>query len=517
MSRNFIPKLVFVIVAVLHLMLAAGPARSQSVSIEGQIEGTVIDANGAPVPKALVTAHNVGTGDSQGTESNEEGTFRFLIISPGQYVVTAEASGFKRFEQLGIILSAGQTKTINVQLEAGSPSELVVVTSDTAIADPSRFAVGRQLNPRDVNNLPLVSRNPYNFVLLQPGVNGREVKTPIVIDISVAGLRRRVGYEIDGTSSNDHNASGYRLNFLSETFVKEMQLLSTGYPAEFGDTAGAIVNVVTQSGSNNTNGTVSTIYRPSSFTAKPFENQDRAGTNIQAFGGTAVMGGPIIKNRWHYFVGYEWTRRNYIQPITIKLDDRASLIESGLSPAIFVSKLPTSDTLPYLSLRTDANISASTRVSMRYNNFVAGLRHSGPGGLLTTDRSFGFSGYSFAVAAEAVTSISPTFFSEFHFQLATEINRTVADKQLSGRGPTITITNIAGFGPDPNVGVISPSESTSQFQEALTRIVGPHTFKFGGGMNFIEDRPAAELASQYTFPTLVAYQNAASGVDRQTL
>ena len=154
---------------------------------------------------------------------------------------------------------------------------------------------------------------------------------------------------------------------------------------------------------------------------------------------------------------------------------------------------------------------------MRYNNFVAGLRHSGPGGQLTTDRSFGFSGYSFALAAQAVTTFSPTFFSEFHFQFATEINRTIADEQLSGRGPTVTITNVAGFGPDPNLGVVAPSESTTQFQEAISRIAGHHTFKFGGGLNFIQDHPAAQLSSQYTFQTLNAYLDAVGGVESQEL
>jgi len=515
MSRDLIPKLVYIIVAAVSLS-GAFRALSQSVSLEGKIEGIVLDANGAVVPDASVSAFNLNTGQSRTTRSNQEGTYRFPLISPGQYVITAEANGFKRFERRGVNLSAGETGIVDISLEAGNPSESVAVTFDTAIADPSRFAVGRNLNSRDVNNLPLVSRNPYNFILLQPGVNGREVTNPNVIDMSVAGLRRRVGYQIDGSDNNDYNASGFRLDFLSEIFIQEMQLLSTNYPAEYGDTAGAIVNVITRSGSNNTNGSLSFIYRPSALTAKPFGSQPGTGTNVNAYGGTAAVGGAIIKDRWHIFAAYEWTRRNSIQPISVAPENRTRLIDTGLPPSIFINKLPLSDTLPYLSVRTDASVSGSTRVSLRYNNFVSGLKHSGPGGVLTTERSFGFSGYAYALAAQAVTTFSPTLFSEFHFQDATHITRTIADEQQSGRGPTVTITNVAAFGPDPNLGVISPSESTVQFQETITRIAGNHTFKFGGGMNFIEDHPAAQLASQYTFSRIEDYISAVSGTTPQS-
>jgi hypothetical protein len=500
-------------VLLLILLMAITSALAQA--LDARIDGTVCDANGAAVSGVNVTAKNLGTGESKTASTNSAGTFRFPIIGPGGYVMSAEAKGFKRAERRGINLSAGESVMITILIEVGSPNEVVVVSADAAIADVSRSAVGRQLNQRDINDLPLLARNPYNLVLLQPGVNGREKSDPSVIDLSVAGLRRRAAYQIDGSNDNDYNSSGFRLTMPSEIFVKEMQLLSTGYPAEFGGTAGAIVNTITRSGTNELNGTITAIYRPSILTAKPFGFQPGTGSNIAAYGGTAALGGPIIRDRWHYFAGYEWTRRNYIVPIDVTPQDQKALIAAGLSPTIFLNKQSTSDTLPYFSVRSDARLSRSTRISFRYSNFIAALRHAVTGGLLTTDRSFGFSGYSYSLATQAVTSFTPTFFSEFRFQVGRHITRTIGD-ELTGRGPTVTVVGSAAFGPDPNVGSVTPNEGTFQFQETITRVVGDHSFKFGGGLNFIRDRPTAQLGSQYTFADVGKYLQALTGLDRRS-
>jgi len=489
---------------ILLLLVFAFATPSTAQNLHARIEGTVEDGNGAAIPNATVTVHNLGTGDVKTTTTNEDGVFRFPILTPGSFTVSAEASGFKRFERLGINLSAGSTATINVMIEVGRPDETVTVAFDRDIADTSKIAVGRQVNQRDVNNLPLVSRNPYNFILLQPGVNGRKVSDPRVIDMSAAGLRRRVAYQIDGSNDNDYNLSGYRLNLLSETAIQEIQLITTGYPAEYGGTAGAIVNSITRSGTNDVDGSVSMLHRPSSLTAKPFGFQPGTGTNVSSFGLTAVIGGPIVKDRWHYFAAFEWTRRNYIVPITIASNSRDLLTLYGLSPSIFVNKQPTSDTLPYLDTRIDGNVTEATKVNVRFNNFVSDKRHAGTGGQLTTDRSFGYSGHAFALSGQAVTTFSQSFYSEFRFQAGRNVLRVIGN-ELTGSGPTVNILNVAGFGPDPAVGSKPEDEQTVQFNEAFTRIGGHHIFKFGGGANFIADEPTGQLASQYTFGSLAAY------------
>ena len=501
MSRKLIPNVLFLLAAICTV--------SSSQTLDSRIEGHVTDLNGAVVANAAITASNLGTGESRTTVTNEEGSFRFPIIVPGQYTITVEATGFKGLRQ-GISLSAGESTNVALTVEPGLPDEIVVVTSDAAITDTSRIAVGRQVNERDVNNLPLLARNPYNFVLLQPGVAGRGMPNPNAIDVSVAGLRRRVGYQIDGNAENDFGLSGFRLSLPSEVFVREIQILSTGYPAEFGNTAGAIVNVVTPSGSNELTGMASAIYRPSTLTAKPFSFVPGTSSNVNAYGGTATLAGPIVRNRWHFYAGYEWTERHSIAPITITPSERDLLINAGLSPGSFVNTNSQSDTLPYFIARTDAKLSDSTRMNARFNLFVAHLRHAGPGGRLTTEREYGYSGFAYALSLQTVTTFTPKFFSEFRFQPARHVTRTIAGRSTP-TGPTITITGIASFGPDPNVGTVGPDEATTQFQESLTRLVGRHTFKFGGGVIFIVDRPTGPLSSQYTFRSISDYVKALTG------
>src|SRR5437868_6913803 len=198
----------------LLIIFAVESILSQSQALDGQIEGIVIDQQGAVIAGVSVKAVNVQTGAERTTYSNADGTFLFPILSLGSYSIIAVSPGFKTFEQNGITLSAGQTAPISVRMERGNIEETVTVTSDTAIADASKFEVGRVVNSRDAKNLPLISRNPYNFALLQPGVTGRAVKDPFAIVLNANGLRRRVGYQLDGGYNNDSNQGGVRLNLI---------------------------------------------------------------------------------------------------------------------------------------------------------------------------------------------------------------------------------------------------------------------------------------------------------------
>ncbi|MEP6945899.1 MAG: carboxypeptidase regulatory-like domain-containing protein [Acidobacteriota bacterium] len=495
----------------LLLIFGVTATYSQSQALDAQIEGVVSDPNGSVVPNALVTAINGQTGAKRAATTNADGIFRFPILTLGMYTIIAESPKFKRSERRGVELSAGQTAWIDIFLEPGAARETVTVTSDAAIADGSKFEIGHHVNARDVEDLPLVSRNPYNFILLQPGVHGRTVADPLAIDMSANGLRRRVSYQIDGGYNNEANLSGFRLTFVSETFVKEVQLLTRGYSAEFGNTAGAIVNVVTRSGTNHLDGTMSVLYRPDVLSAKPFGfERGSADPNVNGYGTTATLGGPVIKDRWQFYAGYEWLRRETASPVTISAPNRLLLIAAGLDRSIFENSEPTRDTQPYFIVRTDAEISEKARVSFRYNRFDAGLRNLGAGNLNTTERSTDRVGYDHAFAAQSVTAFSERFFNEFRYQYASRVSPLIANS-YTGSGPSISISNVANFGPSPSVGSIGPEESTSQFQDIITKVFREQTFKIGGGLNFIHDQPTSNVSSSYIFPDIQSYINAANG------
>ena len=162
------------LVLALVLVAPAASAAAQSQAINGTIEGTVLDAQGAVLPGVTITVANIDTGDQRVVVTNDSGLFRAPLLTLGAYRVTAELQGFRKFEQTGVRLSAGSTAVINITLTVGAVAETITVVADSPIVDLAKIEQGRTLNEAEIKTLPLTSRNPYNFALLQPGVVGFE-------------------------------------------------------------------------------------------------------------------------------------------------------------------------------------------------------------------------------------------------------------------------------------------------------------------------------------------------------
>ena len=498
------------------LLITAVLVQSQSYGLGAGIECFVADVSGAAVLTATVSAINMDTGGRRTAASNENGTYRFPILSPGRYTLIVEHPGFKRFERRGITLSTGQTATVSIILEPGNTDETVTVTSDTAIADLSNFEIGRKINPRDVANLPLVSRNPFNFVLLQPGTTGRAVSTTAVVPLSSNGLLRRAAYQLDGGYNNDADVGGFRLSFVSEVFIKEVQVLGSGYSAEFGNTAGTVVNVVTRWGTNDFDGTLALLYRPSALAAKPFAYKSGdPDPNLNAYGFTTAIGGPIIKDRWHFYAAYERMHRTQNAPIAVSDANRNALLMAGLPASIFGNSAGAIDILPYFIFRTDALNLRSTRLSFRYNRFDPEVTNAGIGGLNTTERSFDGDGWDHAFAVQTVTTHSDTLLNEFRFQRVHRIAK-LKEGELSASGLTIDITSAANLGRNPTLGAIDTNLSTTQFQDVVTKVYDWHSIRVGGGVNFLHDDTLQASLTRYMFPSVQAYASALAGINRRS-
>jgi hypothetical protein len=240
------------------IILAAGVfvsgAFAQSQALNGQIEGVVSDPNGAAVAGANVTALNLGTGAERTATTDSGGLYRFPLLPLGSYRVTVASPNFKKHVREGITLTAGQTATVDVGLELGGVENTVVITSDAPIADPGKIDLGRVLNTREIQDLPLVSRNPYNFSLLQANVVGRPNTEFGVPRVSANGYARRTNFQLDGNVNTQANSGGLRLVPISETFISEVQLVTNGFSAEFGQTPGLVMNNITPSGTNGFHG-----------------------------------------------------------------------------------------------------------------------------------------------------------------------------------------------------------------------------------------------------------------------
>ncbi len=518
MQNTLVLRKAFVFLMVLVAIVTIGEYRvsGQSQAINGQIEGIVTDSAGAAVPNATVTVRNIGTGTERSLTTDEGGSFRFPLLPLGSYRVTVEATNFKRLVREGITLTTGQTATVNVSLEAGGMSETVTVTSDAPIADPGKIDVGRVMNNRETQNLPLVSRNPYNYALLQANVTGRPNIEFGVPRINANGYTRRTNYQLDGNSNTQQDRGGIRLMPISDTFISEIQLVTNGFAAEFGGTPGLIMNAVTPSGTNAFHGSASYRFRRTSMSSRPFNISPTAvkpKTKVDNI--TGAVGGPIIKDRWQFYAGYEWVNRDLggepARTITISDANKAALIAAGVPASAFPTAIPAAQKVNFFIFRTDAQLNASNRLSGRFNYFKNISPNNIGGGLTTLQRSIDFDDKSYSVGIQLASIITPQILNEFRFQYAKRDSENVANSN-SGTGPSIVITGVANFGSPENANTISPLETMTQFQDNLSWQVGDHGIKFGGGLNRINDTRRSNVFARYTFSSIPNYVSANTGI-----
>lgn len=507
---------VYFLMALAGIMAVHATAAGQSQALNGQIEGVVKDANGSAVPGASITIRNIETGAERAVTSGGDGVYRAPLLPLGTYRITVEAPNFKKLIRDGITLTAGQTATIDLGLEAGDLSATVTITSDTQIADPGKIDVGRVLNRREVQDLPLISRNPYNFALLQANVVGRPNTEFGVPRVSANGYARRTNFQLDGNANTQANQAGLRLVPISETFVSEVQLVTNGFSAEFGNTPGLVMNNVTPSGTNDLHGSGSYRFRRTGMSSRPFNTSPlaiKAPTAVDDI--TAAIGGPILKDRWHFYGGYEWVTRDFsgrpAQTVTITEANKQALIAAGLSAGLFVSSIPASQKVNFFIFRTDAQLNAANRLTGRYIRFTNYSPNNIGGGLNTLERTVDLDDKSSSLAIQLMTVFSPTVFNEFRYQRANRKSQFLPTEFTPKSGPSITIPNVAQLGPATNLGTISPIETMNQFQNNLTWNNGDHSMKFGGGVNRVYDYRRNDISAVFTFPTLAAYLAARSG------
>lgn len=491
---------------------------AQSQALNGQIEGVVTDASGAAVPNASVTVRNIETGTERQINSDENGIYRAPLLPLGSYRVTVEAPNFKRLVREGITLSAGQTATADLNLEAGDVTATVTVTSDVPIADPGKIDLGRVMDTREVQNLPLVSRNPYNFSLLQANVTGRGNSEFGVPRINANGFARRTNYQLDGNNNTQADRNGIRLMPISEIFVSEVQLVTNGFSAEFGNTPGLIMNAITPAGTNEIHGSASYRFRRTPFYARPFfYNSPNDLPENKADNPAFAIGGPIIKDRWHFYGGYEYVKRGLaVEParlVTISAANQARLInEGGISAEAFPAAIPTQQNAHFFIVRTDAQLTDQHRLTGRFNYFKNLTTNNTGGGLSTLQRTVDFDDLSYAPAIQLVSTFGANYLNEFRFQYAKR-NSVFLPSSFTPSGPSIVITGVANFGPAENLDTVSPLETITEFRDNFTWTRNNHTIKFGGGINRIYDYRKSGIFSRYTFPNINAYLAARNGTD----
>ena len=502
-----------ILTAVLVVLGLSGAAFAQSQAINGTIEGTIVDDQGAVLPGVTVTVTNLDTGDTRVVVSNESGLYRAPLLALGNYRVSAELQGFRKFEQTGITISAGRTAVIDVKLNVGTVSETITVTGDAPLVDSGRIEIGRTLTEAEIKTLPLTSRNPYNFALLQPGVVGFENQEFGVPRITANGALVRVNYQIDGSNNTQKDRAGLRQMPMSEVMIREVKVVTTGYAPEFGQTMGMIYNAITPSGTNTFRGQGSYRMQRRSFAAFPFFTQGahdpsrKPPTDVNIL--TGDLGGPLVRDRTHFFGGYEHTERDLsgARVITITPANQAAL---GLNEPPY---MPTALNTEFAIGKVDHLLSTNNRLSVRYIFFDNFIVNNVGGGLGSVERATDFTDRQHSTAAQVISTIRPTLLNELRVQYATRAQGRVPGA-AAGSGPAINIAGAANFGGpiagDADAG-FAFTQNVFQINDSITHIRGDHAYKFGFDFQNVADTRTRTASQLYTFPNVAAYQAARSG------
>jgi len=294
-----------VVFAILFLPLAAS---AQDATVGASVTGTITDGSGAVLPGATVRAVHEATGNAFETVTDDRGSYR-LPVRVGAIQITAELSGFRPSTR-GVDLLLGQTAVVNLQLSLGSVTETVTVTGAAPLIETTTSVLGGNVDPRQMQELPVNGRNWMTLAMLAPGsrtvpvASTRENSEKPLLDRN-NNETREFHLHVDGQQVTSEFGTGGQPRY-SQDSIAEFQFLSNRFDATQGRSTAVQVNVITRSGTNQVSGLLRANFRDSVFNApnrvigqvEPINNQQYS----------TALGGPILRDRFHYFVNYEYER-----------------------------------------------------------------------------------------------------------------------------------------------------------------------------------------------------------------
>jgi hypothetical protein len=394
-------------------------------TFRGAIQGTVTDSTGSTVPGAKVTVVSDDTNFTREVLTNDSGNYLFTELPLGSYNVSAEKSGFERQIATGVRVAVDTSPRVDLALPPGGSKQVIEVVANVAIVETSGDNQGGTIDGRQASELPVNGRDFGKAVLLVPGATSDPSSvsdSPGAFGtFSINGNRGRSNnYLLDGTDMNDGYRNDPAINeagvfgtpatILPLDALAEIPVIS-GADAQFGRNSGAIVNIVTKSGTNEFHGSAFEFFRNSALDARNFFNTKAVPQNPfhnNQFGGS--LGGPILRDKTFFFVSYEGQREygglTSAGHVPTQSDINAALASptvinaGGESPII--ANLLARNPWPAPNIPTDSNgnnLLATTRFSNRIDSMIAKVdQHFASGDVLTARYYFGDSDQSFPLA-----------------------------------------------------------------------------------------------------------------------
>ena len=489
------------------LLLATTAVFPQSQATTGNIEGRVSDPNGAAVPTVTITATNQETGLAKSTNADEGGNYRLLFLPPGRYrVTTTGAQGFAGADFGNVIVTVGGRTPLDIQLKVGGTTTMVDVAAEGQIVETSRSAVSSTINERAIQNLPVNGRNFLDFATLTPSV----VRDPTRAgDLAVGGQKGTLNsLQVDGVDNNNtffgqsFGRTGTRPPYqFSEESVQEFQVNQNGFSAEFGRAGGAVINVVTKSGTNQWHGSAFEYFRDESLnsntpilTARPAK---RPKSQINQFGGT--LGGPIKRDRAFFFFAYDGQRSTIPNVVDApNFSAQPAATKALLAPLMGTYNVGRDQDV--FMIKSDIRLNSSNQLVLRFNqqNFTGNNNENG--GPLSVQEHSGNSVAKTTTFSGSITSaLSNNLVNEFRFQFGRdrepgEANSAAVEARIQTGGGFLQLGR----------NNFSPRETTIkrvQFIDNLSYTRGAHSLKFGADLNFdrIFNFFPGLFSGQYTF------------------
>jgi outer membrane receptor protein involved in Fe transport len=274
----------------------------------GDIRGIVKDPSGAVVAGAQVTVTLLSEGLERKAVSDNAGEFTVPTVPVGTYSVRVQAPGFKTFEQNNVIVDIGHVAQVNADLVLGQSTQVVTAEASAPLVETTSTQLGAVMNSTAVVNLPLATRDTYQLLQLQPGVQSQQgydlfAGSEEAGAVSVNGGRGRANnYNVNGGDANDQFLNSPAIQPIPDA-IAEFRVLTNTFDAEYGRNSGSVVNVVTKGGTNQFHGDVYEFFRNTDLDARGFFDTVRPKFDQNQFGGT--LGGPILKDRTFFFVSAE--------------------------------------------------------------------------------------------------------------------------------------------------------------------------------------------------------------------
>src|SRR6476620_3861861 len=350
-------RMIVAMIAICAFALTATSAAAQQTT--GNIQGRIVDGQKAAVPGVTVTAKSATTGFTRSEVTDTEGIYRLNALPVGTYDLHAELAGFAPYERKRLVVNVSQTADVNIDLTVAGVSESVSVTAESPLIQTSSSSVGGVVDIGRIESLPLNGRQFANLAATIPGVglgfHSAPTKSTQYSPQIAGGNGRNLNYQIDGGDNNDDTVGGLLQLYPLEA-IQEFNLVTQRYKAEYGRSNGGVMNIVTKSGTNAWQGSFFELGRDTNMNAKTetekLTDVDKQEYRRNQFGGS--FGGPIVKDKAHFFGAVERTNQNTFQAVDLK----------GLFPGDGVYPTPYTETL--VTAKATTNLNPAQYLSVRY-------------------------------------------------------------------------------------------------------------------------------------------------------